>query len=81
MYYREQTELKKKQVLEDADIIKEIRSTVTCYSERDDDDEDDDDADIPEYYIGGVDISFVKGDDINACAALVVVNFPKLEVC
>lgn len=32
------------------------------------------------FYIGGMDISFVKGDDINACAALVVFSFPDLEV-
>ena len=32
------------------------------------------------FYIAGVDISFVKGDDVNACAALVVLNFPKLQV-
>ena len=31
-------------------------------------------------YIGGVDISFVKGDNVNACAALVVLKLPKLEV-
>lgn len=72
---REQIELKQKQVLEDNDVIKKIRSTISCYSGT-----DGDNTDVPEYYIGGVDISFVKGDDINACAALVVVNFPKLEV-
>ena len=27
-----------------------------------------------------VDLSFVKGDDVNACAALVVVKLPELEV-
>ena len=31
-------------------------------------------------YVGGVDLSFVKGDDVNACAALVVVKLPDLEV-
>ncbi|XP_077870569.1 endonuclease V-like [Saccoglossus kowalevskii] len=31
-------------------------------------------------YIGGVDLSFVKGDDVNACACLVVCSFPDLEV-
>ncbi|CAH1790133.1 unnamed protein product [Owenia fusiformis] len=31
-------------------------------------------------YIGGVDISFVKGDDVNACSALVVIALPSLEV-
>ena len=31
-------------------------------------------------YVGGVDISFVKGDDVNACAALVVLSLPDLKV-
>ena len=31
-------------------------------------------------YVGGVDISFVKGDNVNACAALVVLKLPSLEV-
>ena len=34
----------------------------------------------PLEFIGGVDISFVKGDHVNACAALVVVQLPSLEV-
>lgn len=32
------------------------------------------------FYVAGVDVSFVKGDDVNACAALVVLSFPQLEV-
>lgn len=36
--------------------------------------------DADTFYIGGMDISFVKGDDVNACAALVVCSFPDLEV-
>ncbi len=32
-------------------------------------------------YLGGVDISFVKDDIENACAAFVVVRLPDLEVC
>ena len=31
-------------------------------------------------YVGGVDISFIKGDDVNACAAFVVLEFPELKV-
>ena len=31
-------------------------------------------------YIGGVDISFVKGDAINACAAFVIIKLPTMEV-
>ncbi|KAM6940145.1 endonuclease V-like [Xenentodon cancila] len=30
--------------------------------------------------IGGVDLSFIKGDDVNACAQLVVLSYPGLEV-
>ena len=31
-------------------------------------------------YVGGVDISFIKGDTINACAAYVVMSYPDLKV-
>ena len=31
--------------------------------------------------VGGVDISFVKDDPDHACACLVVLSFPELEVC
>jgi len=31
-------------------------------------------------YIGGVDISFVKGNEVDACASLVVLRYPDLEV-
>ena len=34
----------------------------------------------PLEYIGGVDISFIKEDNVNACATLVVINYPDLEV-
>ena len=38
-------------------------------------------ADLSELrHVAGVDISFIKGDDVNACAALVIVSFPNLEV-
>ncbi|XP_055763330.1 endonuclease V-like isoform X1 [Salvelinus fontinalis] len=30
--------------------------------------------------VGGVDLSFIKGDDINACAQLVVLSYPDLEL-
>ena len=30
--------------------------------------------------VGGVDLSFVKGDDVNACAALVVLEYPSMKV-
>eukprot|EP00730_Choanoeca_flexa_P019023 TRINITY_DN9278_c0_g1_i2.p4 TRINITY_DN9278_c0_g1~~TRINITY_DN9278_c0_g1_i2.p4 ORF type:complete len:176 (+),score=29.03 TRINITY_DN9278_c0_g1_i2:4861-5388(+) len=31
-------------------------------------------------YVGGVDISFIKDDNVNACAALVVLQLPDLKV-
>ena len=31
-------------------------------------------------YIGGADISFVRDDSVNACAALVILSYPDLEV-
>ena len=31
-------------------------------------------------YIGGVDISFIKGDDINACSSYVILSYPDLKV-
>ena len=34
----------------------------------------------PLRHIGGVDISFIKGDNVNACATLVVLEYPSLEV-
>ncbi|XP_020856533.1 endonuclease V isoform X1 [Phascolarctos cinereus] len=30
--------------------------------------------------VGGVDMSFIKADDVRACASLVVLSYPKLEV-
>lgn len=39
-----------------------------------------DDFNTPITLIGGVDISFVKGDPVTACACLCVLSFPKLEV-
>ncbi|XP_044044712.1 endonuclease V-like isoform X3 [Siniperca chuatsi] len=30
--------------------------------------------------VGGVDLSFIKGDDVNACAHLVVLSYPDLEM-
>lgn len=38
------------------------------------------DVEDKEFYVGGVDISFVKDDTVNACAALVVMSFPSLMV-
>lgn len=30
--------------------------------------------------VGGVDLSFIKGDEVNACAQLVVLSYPDLQV-
>ncbi|XP_057587024.1 endonuclease V-like [Hippopotamus amphibius kiboko] len=30
--------------------------------------------------VGGMDVSFVKGDSVSACASLVVLSYPELEV-
>ncbi|XP_066522554.1 endonuclease V-like [Hoplias malabaricus] len=30
--------------------------------------------------VGGVDLSFIKGDEVNACAQLVVLSFPDMEL-
>ncbi|MFT7804168.1 endonuclease V-like, partial [Arapaima gigas] len=30
--------------------------------------------------VGGVDLSFIKGDEVNACAQLVVLSYPQLEL-
>lgn len=30
--------------------------------------------------VGGVDLSFIKGDDVNACAQLVVLSYPDMKV-
>lgn len=32
------------------------------------------------HYVGGIDVSFVKGDQETACAAFVVLSYPDLEV-
>lgn len=40
----------------------------------------DDEKKIRLKYVGGVDISFMKNDKEHACAALVVLSLPKLEV-
>ena len=63
--FREQIELKKKLVCNDCIIWGE--STSNPFSNLS--------------VIGGVDISFVKDDPDHACACLVVLSFPKLEVC
>ncbi|XP_069130102.1 endonuclease V-like [Argopecten irradians] len=64
----EQRSLKTHVIESDADVVIEMRQA--CEQNQKD----------RQFYLGGVDISFVKGDNVNACAALVVVSFPDLEV-
>ena len=76
-----------------ADLMEQLSQNInndTDDDEEEEKEEEDDDAVAEKkgskdgrrkFYIAGVDISFVKGDDVNACAALVVLNFPKLQVC
>ncbi|XP_060064375.1 endonuclease V-like [Ylistrum balloti] len=66
----EQQRLKTNVIDSDADVVKEIRQSSGQPGK----------GDMRQFYLGGVDISFVKGDNVNACAALVVVSFPSLEV-
>ena len=40
-----------------------------------------DDDSRPLSYVAGVDISFIKNDTVNACAACVVVKLPDFSVC
>ena len=72
LFIREQNELKEKLLLEDVDDWSKFRIT----------------ADVTEQfpkkpylkYVGGVDLSFIKGDNINACAAFVILKLPELKV-
>ena len=65
---REQCELKKKLIKEDV---------VNWFDNNEDSNNEEK---IQLNHIGGVDISFVKGDDKHACAALVILSYPELEV-
>ena len=62
--FREQRNLQGKISLEDDRIVKEMLSSSSSDT----------------FYIGGMDISFFEGDNVNACAALVVCSYPDLEV-
>ena len=59
--------LKKKQIFQDSDVVSKMILAVHQGDTTND------------FYIGGVDISFVKGDDVHACAALVVVDLMDLN--
>lgn len=64
---REQCELKKKLIKKDA---------IECFQKDTTNDVDK----VLLNYVGGVDMSFVKGDDKHACAALVILSYPELQV-
>ncbi|XP_033743052.1 endonuclease V-like [Pecten maximus] len=70
IWENEQQRLKTNVIDSDADVVKQMRRAR----------EHDQEGIRRQFYLGGVDISFVKGDNVNACAALVVVSFPGLEV-
>ena len=84
--------MKQRLLLTDSHEVSELMDLLTQDNLTDSDDSNrdgsDDDGDVEigpankrkKFYIAGVDISFVKGDNVNACAALVVLNFPKLQV-
>lgn len=71
---REQDDLKKKLNLTDTPDLKQMLALDTHQ------DADEEKQTCGRFYVGGMDISFVKGDDVNACAALVVLTYPKLEL-
>ena len=62
--FRVQRNLQGKISLEDDRIVKEMLSSSSSDT----------------FYVGGMDISFFEGDNVNACAALVVCSYPDLEV-
>ncbi|KAK6173364.1 hypothetical protein SNE40_016832 [Patella caerulea] len=66
---REQNMLKAKMILEDSKEVSKLRRAIEKNQYGNE-----------KYYLGGMDISFIKGDDVNACAALVILSFPSLEV-
>ena len=64
---REQIALKKKLKLEDSKEVKQMLRSL----ER---------KDGKRFYVAGVDISFIKGNNVDACAALMVISLPDLQV-
>ncbi|KAK7098706.1 hypothetical protein V1264_002949 [Littorina saxatilis] len=64
---REQLELKKQLVTRDCPQVKNILQAIRKDTGK-------------TFYIGGVDISFIKGNNVDACAALVILSFPDLQV-
>ncbi|KAH9509910.1 hypothetical protein Btru_044598 [Bulinus truncatus] len=65
---REQAQYKEQLILEDTKDISDLTSGKRRK------------ADGSRFYIGGVDISFIKGNNVDACASLCVVRMPDLEL-
>ncbi|CAL1526026.1 unnamed protein product [Lymnaea stagnalis] len=65
---RDQDEYKNQLILEDTGAISELVSGKRRK------------PDGSHYYVGGVDISFIKGNNIDACACLCVLRMPDLEL-
>ena len=66
--YREQLALKRQLVTQDCPLVKWILRMLTNKDTS------------KTFYIGGVDISFIKGNSVDACAALIIISFPELKV-
>lgn len=62
--FRKQLELKQKVVVADSSVVRSILSLNNNQT----------------YYIAGVDISFVKNNNVDACAALVILSYQELKV-
>ena len=65
---KEQMELKRKLITHDTESWQEVLR------------QSDEAQESALKYVGGVDISFVKNDAVNACAALIILSYPDLEV-
>ena len=72
LYYREQKNLKRQMMLDDVEDWAKFHITPGNAKDHP--------GRRTLEYVGGVDISFVKGDNVNACAALVILKLPSLEV-
>ena len=72
LYYREQKSLKRQMMLDDVEDWAKFHITPENAKDHP--------GRRALEYVGGVDISFVKGDNVNACAALVILKLPSLEV-
>ncbi|BFZ14536.1 hypothetical protein BsWGS_17575 [Bradybaena similaris] len=80
---REQAEYREKLITEDMQAITSWLSKNPDNSENSENSETSDNSgseDVKEFYIGGADISFIKGNNIDACSCLTVVRMSDLQV-